>query len=147
MKKQFLFALISVFFSMIVYGQTPVDLPVTFDNANVNYALVDFGGNISSIVTDPVVPSNMVCKVIKTATAELWAGTTIGGTVGFATAIPFSAGATTITMRVYSPDAGIHIRMKVEDPNDPTKSVETEALTTLTDTWETLSFNFANEAP
>ncbi|MFZ4522575.1 MAG: T9SS type A sorting domain-containing protein [Bacteroidales bacterium] len=146
MKKQFLSALISMFFSMIVFGQTPVDLPVTFDNATVNYALVDFGGNISSIVADPVVSTNMVCKIIKTATAELWAGTTIGGTVGFATAIPFSAGATTMTARIYSPDAGIHIRMKVEDPNDATKSVETEALTTVANAWETLTFDFANQA-
>jgi len=132
----------------ITFGAAPtqVDLPVTFDDPNVNYNLLDFGGNASSIVTDPVVSTNMVCKVIKPNTAETWAGTTIGGTTGFATAIPFAVGSTTMTMRVYSPDAGIPVRMKVEDPNDPTKSVETQVNTTVANAWETLSFNFANQA-
>jgi hypothetical protein len=34
----------------------------------------------------------------------------------------------------------------VEDAADPTRSVETEALTTQVNTWETLTFDFANEA-
>ncbi len=153
MKKQLLFAFLGILLSAFCYGQAPknlplipVSLPVTFDDPAVNYDLVDFGGNASSIVADPVVPANKACKVIKTNTAETWAGTTIGGTVGFATAIPFAPGSTTMTMRVYSPDAGIPVRMKVEDPNDPTKSVETQVLTTVSNTWETLSFNFANQA-
>ena len=126
---------------------TQVDLPVTFDNSTVNYDLVDFGGNASSIVADPVVPTNHDCKVIKSNIAELWAGTTIGGnTGGFANPVPFVPGFTTMTMRVYSPDAGIPVRMKVEDPNDPTKSVETQVNTTLADAWETLTFNFASQA-
>ncbi len=148
MKKNLLLAFFSMLFSMVCYAQTtPVDLPVTFDDANVNYALVDFGGNVSSIVADPVAPANMACQVIKTATAQTWAGTTIGGTIGFANAIPFSAGATTMTMRVYSPDAGTPVRMKVEDPNDPTKSVETQVVTTTSNAWEVLTFDFSNQAP
>ncbi len=139
------------YFDDISFGGAPVvlnqvNLPVTFDATNIDYALVDFGGNASVIQADPVVPTNMVCKTIKTGSAELWAGTTIGGTAGFATVIPFTANATKITMRVYSPNAGIPVRMKVEDPNDPTKSVETEAMTTVANAWETLEFNFANQA-
>jgi len=147
MKKQLLFGMFTMLLTAFSYGQTQVDLPVTFDDPNVNYNLVDFGGNASSIVTDPVVPTNLVCQVIKSNTAELWAGTTIGGSAGFATAIPFAPGSTTLTMRVYSPDAGIPVRMKVEDPNDPTKSVETEDVTTTANDWENLVFNFANQAP
>ena len=123
-----------------------VDLPVTFDATNVYYNLVDFGGDVSSIVVDPANPANKVAKVIKTASAELWAGTTIGGSAGFASAIPFAPGATSMTIRVYSPVAGIPVRVKVEDPNDGGKSVETEALTTVANSWETLTFNFANQA-
>jgi len=48
---------------------------------------------------------------------------------------------------VYSPDAGIPVRLKVEDASDPTRSVETEAMTTMANAWETLTFDFANEAP
>jgi MYXO-CTERM domain-containing protein len=37
------------------------------------------------------------------------------------------------------------VRLKVEDAAEPTHSVETEALTTLVNTWETLTFDFANQ--
>jgi hypothetical protein len=123
-----------------------LNMPVTFESTTLNYGLTDFGGNTSSIVTDPMVSSNKACKVIKSNTAELWAGTTLGGTTGFGTAIPFTATAKTISMRVYSPTSGTPIRMKAEDANDPTRSVETEATTTVANGWETLSFNFANQA-
>jgi MYXO-CTERM domain-containing protein len=59
--------------------------------------------------------------------------------------IPFTATSTRMTVRVYSPRAGIPVRLKVEDAADPTRSVETEALTTKVNTWETLTFDFANQ--
>jgi hypothetical protein len=132
--------------SAFSFGQTPVDLPVDFENANVAYDLVDFGGNGSMIMTDPTNANNKIAHTTKSNTADLWAGTTIGGTVGFGNPIPFNPNATTMSMKVYSPDAGIPVRMKVEDPNDPAKSVETEAYTTQVNTWETLDFNFLNQA-
>jgi hypothetical protein len=52
-----------------------------------------------------------------------------------------------MTVRVWSPDAGIQVRLKVEDAADPTKSVETEATVTTAAGWQTLTFNFANQAP
>ncbi len=51
-----------------------------------------------------------------------------------------------MTVRVWSPDAGIQVRLKVEDAADGTKSVETEATTTVANGWETLTFDFANQA-
>jgi hypothetical protein len=60
--------------------------------------------------------------------------------------IPFTASATSMTMRVRAPAAGIPVRLKVEDAADPSKSVETEALTTTANAWHTLTFNFANAA-
>ncbi len=136
---------------------TPVDpnqmnLPVTFDSATINYGLVGFGGaEVSTIETDPTPSANKVAKVIKSATAELWAGTTVtavtsGVQTGFSTRIPFTASNTKMTVRVWSPDAGIKVRLKVEDFMDATKSVETEATTTIANTWETLTFDFANQA-
>ena len=53
--------------------------------------------------------------------------------------------ATTVTVRVWSPDAGIPVRLKVEDIADATKSVETQATTTAVG-WQTLTFDFANAA-
>ncbi len=123
-----------------------IALPVTFDKSNTDYTLIDFGGNASSVIADPNDANNKVAKVIKTGGSELWAGTTVGTQAGFASAIPFASNATKMTMRVYSPDAGISVRMKAEDPNDATKSVETEAKTTKTNEWETLEFDFTNHA-
>ena len=81
----------------------------------------------------------------KTAGAQTWAGTTLSTSSGLANAIPFSSGATTMTAHVYSSNAGITVRLKAEDHTDPTRSVETEAVTT-TSGWNSLVFDFANQA-
>jgi Secretion system C-terminal sorting domain len=128
-------------------GLSQIDLPVTFELPTVDYTLTDFGGNASTVVTDPTNSANTVSMTTKTAAAQTWAGTTIGTANGFATAIPFTGSATTMSVRVWSPDAGIQIRLKVEDKNDPTRSCETEATTTMAGAWETLVFDFSNEAP
>ncbi|MEY4926768.1 MAG: hypothetical protein RI894_1204, partial [Bacteroidota bacterium] len=127
--------------------QSPVDLPLTFADPLMNYGLTDFGNTNSSVVADPTNATNMVAKTIKTAGAATWAGTTVGGTVGFANPIPIAIGATHMTLRVWSPDAGIPVMIKIEDPNDATHSVETLANTTVAGQWETLVFNFANQRP
>ncbi len=121
---------------------TQLSLPVTFDNSNLTYTLLDFGGASSSIVVDPANASNKVARTNKTNGAQTWAGTTIGS--GFATAIPFAANATRMSVRVYSPAAGITVRLKVEDKSNNTISVETDKVTTVANAWETLVFDFAN---
>ncbi|MBP6417575.1 MAG: hypothetical protein KA330_14050, partial [Chitinophagaceae bacterium] len=153
MKK--LYSIFSVlFFSVQAFTQTQMNLPVTFDDATVNYGVVGFGGaEQSSIVVDPTLATNKVSKVIKTNTAELWAGTTVtavngaGFQTGFSSNIPFTASATKMNLRVWSPHAGIQVRLKVEDKTDPGKSCETEATVTVASGWQTLEFNFANPAP
>ncbi len=122
-----------------------IDLPVTFEDTSVNYNMTDFGGNASMLVVDPTNTNNMVMEVTKTATAELWAGTTIGTGAGFATNIPFTASNTKMTVRVWSPDANIPIRLKVENSNDNTQTCETEVMTTVAGGWESLEFDFTNE--
>ena len=131
---------VSFFFTYDLY------LPVTFEE-NIDYGLADFGGNVSEIIEDPTDPSNHVAKSIKTVEAQTWAGTTIGGDVGFAEPIPFAEGSTTMTVRVWSPDANIPVRLKVEQAYVPEISVETETNTTVAEEWETITFDFANEAP
>ena len=135
--------------AMTAFGQSPIDLPINWEGTTTNYGVTDFGGNASTLVADPTNATNMVLKSDKGANAELWAGTTFGsGTpAGLASNIPFAAGNTIITIKVYSPDAGIQVRLKAEDKTDPTKSVETEATTTVANQWEILTFNFANQAP
>ena len=128
-------------------NQMPVGLlalPVTFDLPGVNYEVTDFGGNQSVAATDPTNGANNVKKTTKTGGAQTWAGTTIGA--GFTAPIGFTATKTQMSIRVYSPAAGIRVRLKVEDRNNNTRSVETEAMTQAANTWETLVFDFANQS-
>ena len=129
-------------------GSAVAGLPITFSAAGTTYALTGFGGaEDSSVQNDPADATNKVARVIKSATAELWAGTTVSTGANFSiSALPFSATAKTMTVRVYAPAAGIPVRLKVENAADPTKSVETEASTTVANAWQTLSFNFGNAA-
>ncbi|MEI2421144.1 hypothetical protein V6O07_12795, partial [Arthrospira platensis SPKY2] len=62
-------------------------------------------------------------------------------------AIPFTATDTRMTVRVYSPDAGIPVLLKVEDAGNPAVFVETLSSTTVANAWETLTFDFANPGP
>lgn len=123
-----------------------VSLPITFEDTAVDYTTTDFGGNASQVVVDPTDPNNMVLEAQKTAAAQTWAGTTLSTPNGLASAIPFTATDNIMTVRVWSPDSGIEIRLKAEDKTDPTKSVETVAMTTTASAWETLTFDFSNEA-
>jgi len=126
---------------------TQMSLPVTFDVAGVNYAVTDFGNNVTVDAADPTLATNKVKRTTKPSGAETWAGTTMGtGGIGFPTKIPFTASATQMSVRVYSPAAGIHIRLKVEDHTNNTKSVETESITSTANAWETLIFDFSKEA-
>ena len=55
----------------------PMDLPVTFDDATINYGTIDFGGTASSFVVDPTDAGNNVVQTIKTSGAQTWAGTSL----------------------------------------------------------------------
>jgi hypothetical protein len=123
-----------------------IDLPIDWEGDTTNYTVTDFGGNISMLTADPTDASNTVLESVKPEGAELWAGTTLSTPSGLASPIAFDNENTIIQVRVYAPLAGMPVRLKAEDHTDPTKSVETEAVTTVAEAWETLSFDFANEA-
>ena len=124
---------------------TPVTI-ATLDEPTA--AVVGFEGCYdSTLVADPAGGTNKVGRVVKPGSGvPFYCGTTVVTVPnGGYQAIPFTASATTMTARVWSPDVGIPVRLKVEDIADPTKSVETEATTTAVG-WQTLTFNFANAA-
>jgi hypothetical protein len=101
----------------------------------------------STLVNDPAGGNNKVGRVVKPGSGvPFYCGTTVITVAnGGFDPIPFTNTATTMTVRVWSPDAGIPVRLKLEDITDGTKSVETEATTTVVG-WQTLSFDFANAA-
>ncbi len=129
-----------------LFGGAQINLPVDFEGSTTNYSMTDFGGNVSSLVSDPTNTNNKVMKVVKTNMAANWAGTTIGTPGGFSAKIPMTLADSKMTVRVWTPAAGTPIRLKVEDSNDPTHTCETQVNTTVAG-WENLEFNFANEAP
>jgi hypothetical protein len=126
-----------------------MNLPVTFDDATIDYNLSGFGGaDNSTVVTDPTLPTNKVVKIVKSATAFSYAGTTITGLAesGFSSKIPFTLSDTKMSVRVWSPNAGIKVRLKIEDHTNSTINCETEATVTTASGWQTLEFDFANKA-
>jgi hypothetical protein len=132
-----------------VNAQTQIDLPITWDVSTVNYNTTPFGGTSSSaVVADPLNASNSVLQFTKPTDAPVWAGVTFGdvnvSNAQLANPIPFSATANTISVKVYSPDAGITVRLKVE--GGVGQQCETDATTTVANAWETLIFDFTNNA-
>jgi hypothetical protein len=123
-----------------------LDLPITFDDAMLDYSnRVGFGGCTDTLVADPTNASNNVLQINKDAGAQTWGGITVT-TNGLANAIPFSATATSMKMRVWSPAAGTDFLLKVEQIGTPAIAVETMATTTVAAGWDTLYFDFANHA-
>lgn len=126
-------------------AKAKIGLPITWeDTANVDYTVVDFGGNASMLTTDPTNASNLVMQSIKTANSQPWAGTSFGNSLD--TAINFSAGNTTIRALVWVPAVGMEVRIKVEDQTNPSISVESVDTTTMIG-WDTLNFDMSNQAP
>jgi len=125
----------------------PLSLPVTLDNEQVDYALVDFGGTISNIIEDPTNPGNNVVETIKGEGSETWAGTTVGEPTGLTPAVPFEEGSTIMSMKVFSPEVGLPILLKLEVWDNTDIAVETISNTTVANEWETIYFDFSNENP
>jgi hypothetical protein len=128
---------------------TPPAVPLTVATLDEpGAALQGFEGCFdSTLVADPAGGTNKVGRVVKPGSGvPFYCGTTVITVAnGGFQAIPFTATATTMTVRVWSPDVGIPVRLKVEDIADGAKSVETEATTSVVG-WQTLRFDFANAA-
>ena len=122
-------------------GDYYIDFSDSLEQLEVEFT--QFGGTFTQFTQDPTDANKTVASTTKNATAEEWAGTTIdAGTVIF----PLTETATTMTVRVYSPAADMVVRLKLEESADATHTVETDALTTVANQWETLTFDFSNEA-
>jgi len=145
-----LFLTVSINLITAQSGLQQMNLPVTFEDITVDYGVLGFGGaELSTLAIDPTVITNAVVKVVKNATAATWAGTSITAPeeLGLDAQIPLSAANTKMTLRVWSPNAGIQVRLKIEDHADPTHSCETGATVTTASGWQTLVFDFSNESP
>ena len=98
----------------------------------------------AEISDDPLSVGNKVVKAYKYLGSKGWAGTTISTSSNdSAGKIPFTDSAKTMTLRFFSPAVGVRVRLKVENSGDSTTTCETDAITTASGAWETLTFNFA----
>ena len=120
----------------------PIALPITFESFTVNYGFSDFGGAFGEVVDNPD-PSgvNTTAKVgqfTKTAGAETWAGTFLQlvDPIDFSTNKLFK-------VKVYSPKSGATVKLKVENGTDGNIGFEVDAVTTVTNEWEELEYDFS----
>ena len=136
------------FIALLSFGisNAQLSLPMTFDEAGVTHAPVGFGGSTAEITDAPgMTNGNQVLKSAKGA--ETWAGVTFGDDSGttLSSGIDF-ASATSIFAWVYSTKANITVRLKAENSADNTITVETDAAYSTADTWQSLEFDFSNQA-
>jgi len=121
----------------------PVNLPVDFESLTVNYAFNDFGDLVSSVVDNPdpsgINTSAKVGQSVKTQGAETWAGTFLI----LENPIDFSADKI-FKLKVWSPKVGIIVKLKVEHLTESNIASEVDALTTVADQWEELSYDFSS---
>lgn len=117
----------------------PSVTPLTFE---APYSLSSFDGGDISVVANPDTngnPSSMVAQLVKGA-GQTWAGSKI--TIDN----PFVLGSSeNITVKVWSPRAGLNLLMKFEDAvpwPGVSATAEITATTTVANAWEELTFTF-----
>ena len=120
-----------------------LELPVGFESTELEYTFENFGNAVSSVVANPDQSgentSATVAQMEKTNGSETWAGSFL--TLG--NPIDFSQGSI-MQVKVWSPKAGIPVRLKLENLTDGNIFLELDATTTTSNAWETLSWDFSS---
>lgn len=126
----------------IIKPAVQLSLPIDFENSDVNYNFISFGGAELSLIDNPdpngINPSTKVGQLFKMANSEVWAG----GLLQLPQAIDFST-ADQFSVKVWSPKSGIPVRLKVENDTDAGVFFELDATTTTSNEWETLTYDFS----
>ncbi|MAW94054.1 MULTISPECIES: hypothetical protein [unclassified Leeuwenhoekiella] len=130
--------------SILVAGAVdPMVLPLTFDNPDVNYEFVTFGGVTFEVVANPdqsgANTSDSNVGAIKNGGAQYE-----GGTFNLGTPVDFSGADKTITMKFWS-DTPTPVLLKFEGGVSGERQTEVSQSHNGTG-WEELSFNFATDA-
>lgn len=148
-----LYSICFLLLSITVTAQTNIFLPIDFEQDVDGFQLdsthfTDFNGGAAEVVVNPYQTegnySKFVGKIVRDG-GDTWAGSKIqlDDNLDFE-AFPF------LVMKIYTEaPVGTIIRLKIEDPfyldlGDP--SFEVDVLTTVTNGWETLVFDFS-ESP
>ncbi len=121
----------------------PILLPLDFEDPSLDYVFFDFAGAINTKIANPdpsgVNPSATVVEFFKESGALVYAGTAIP----LGENIDFSQNAV-LKMDVWSPIVGSTVKMKLENAANPNIAMEFDALTSVSEAWETLEFDFSS---
>ena len=136
---KFTFTSLLIAVASLSWGQT---LPFDFESATTG--MVGYDGATFTIVNNPSTTGNSsskVAKIVKVNVGDLWAGGKITGV----TSLDFSSSASSVlSMKVYTTEpVGTIIKVKLESPY----TSEVDAVTTVSGSWETLTFDFGIPAP
>jgi Bacterial Ig-like domain (group 2) len=108
-------------------------------------------GNEAAVVTSTGVPSGgpsgAVVKLSNpAANGACYPGTTLStGFLNSIAQVPINTAPSQITVNFYTPVASVDVKLKLENANDPTQSVETDVVAATTG-WQTLTFDFTKQA-
>ena len=126
-----------------VVVENPITLPVDFESQTIDYgsASTSFGGAFTSLIDNPdpsgINTSATVAQFFKEPGAEVYAG----GILELGSPIDFTE-FQSISIKSWSPAAGLTVKLKLENGTDPNISAEIDAITTAVNTWEVLNFDF-----
>lgn len=124
----------------VTQAGTPALLTLPIDFETGSYAFTNFDGGTANVIDNPqksgINTSDKVARIIRNAGAT-WAGSylTLNNKIDF-TSLGY------ISMKVYSPKAGIPVLFKLEGDAAPT---EVSVKTTVANAWETLTWNFTGK--
>ena len=120
----------------------PLQLPIDFEDASLDYSFVDFGNVISIVVDNPDISDNnqslRVGQTTKPANAEVWGGSylELDDPIDFSSLV-------NLGVNVWSPQSGIIVKLKVENATNPDIFYESDLVVNSANAWEELNFDFS----
>ena len=120
----------------------PIQLPIDFEDASLDYSFVDFGNVISTVVDNPDISDNnqslRVGQSTKPANAEVWGGSylELDDPIDFSSLV-------NLGVKVWSPQSGIIVKLKVENATNPDIFYESDLVINSANAWEELNFDFS----
>ncbi len=121
---------------------TEVALPIGFQSTTLTYDIIGFeGAEDTSVDANPdpsgINPTSRVVRSLKASGGQFFAGSLLN----LDSPIDFSA-SQKFRMKVWSPKAGIPVRVRLEDQNN-TAGIELDSNTTTSNVWEEIEWDFS----
>lgn len=105
----------------------------------------NFGGSTSQTIINPdasgINTTANVGEMVKADGAEIWAGSSFDLAAGLDMTVHKN-----FTLKTWSPKEGVTVRFKIENSANSAEFYEGDAITTVSNAWETLTFDFSEAA-